>query len=127
MELQMAASPGFADFLRDQLGPLGRIEMRRMFGKTGLFCEGVMLAMVRDDVLYFRVDEFNREALQEGSSLPPLDYVKGGKTIDLAFWRAPDRLLDKQDELLKWARSALEAAHRVAGKRPMRGGRQPKG
>jgi DNA transformation protein and related proteins len=52
----MVASDGFAEFLRDQLAPLGRITMRRMFGKTGVFCDGFMLAMVRDNTLYFRVD-----------------------------------------------------------------------
>jgi hypothetical protein len=31
----MVASDRFAEFLRDQLAPLGRIAMRRMFGKTG--------------------------------------------------------------------------------------------
>ena len=36
----MVASNDFADFLRDQLAPLGRITMRRMFGKTGVFCDG---------------------------------------------------------------------------------------
>jgi len=36
----MVASEGFAEFLRNQLGPLGRITTRRMFGKTGVFCDG---------------------------------------------------------------------------------------
>jgi DNA transformation protein len=39
----MTASDGFAEFLSDQLAPLGRITMRRMFGKTGVFCDGFML------------------------------------------------------------------------------------
>ena len=64
----MVASDGFAEFLRDQLAPLGRITMRRMFGKTGVFCDGFMLGMVRDNTLYFRVDDDNRDGLQ-GSRL----------------------------------------------------------
>jgi DNA transformation protein len=36
----MVAGDSFAEFLRDQLASLGRITMRRMFGKTGVFCEG---------------------------------------------------------------------------------------
>ena len=31
----MVASDSFAEFLREQLAPLGRVTMRRMFGKTG--------------------------------------------------------------------------------------------
>ena len=36
----MVASEYFAEFLREQLAPLGRVTMRRMFGKTGVFCDG---------------------------------------------------------------------------------------
>ena len=113
----MVASDGFAEFLRDQLAPLGRITMRRMFGKTGVFCDGFMLGMVRDNTLYFRVDDDNRAAFKEAESFPPLDYQKKGGTIDLSFWRAPERLFDEPDELLIWARAALAAARRVAAKR----------
>lgn len=113
----MVASNSFAEFLREQLAPLGRITMRRMFGKTGVFCDGLMLGMVTDDTLYFRVDDHNRAAFKEAESFPPLNYQKKGSTIDLSFWRAPERLLDEPDELVAWARVALSAAQRVAAKR----------
>src|SRR5262245_59008995 len=113
----MVASDSFAEFLRDQLAPLGGITVRRMFAKTGVFCDGFMLGMVRDNTLYFRVDEQNRTAFKEAEAFPPLNYEKKGEMIDLAFWRAPERLMDEPDELLNWARLALEAARRVATKR----------
>ena len=113
----MVASPSFAEFLSEQLAPLGRVTMRRMFGKTGVFCDGVMLAMVTDNTLYFRVDDQNRAAFKEAASSPPLSYRKKGDTIDLSFWRAPERLFDEPDELVAWARIALAAARRVAAKR----------
>src|SRR5580692_9989207 len=95
----MVASDRFAGFLRDQLAPVGRITVRRMFGKTGVFCYGFMLGMVRDDTLYFRVDDDNRAAFKEAESFPPLNYEKKGGTIDLSFWHAPERLFDEPDEL----------------------------
>jgi DNA transformation protein len=113
----MVASDGFAGFLRDQLAPLGRITVRRMFGKTGVFCDGFMLGMVRDNTLYFRVDDDNRAVFKEAESFPPLNYEKKGGTIDLSFWRAPERLFDETDELVIWARAALAAARRVAVKK----------
>ncbi|HJQ58919.1 MAG TPA: TfoX/Sxy family protein [Vineibacter sp.] len=112
----MVASDSFAEFLREQLAPLGRVTLRRMFGKTGVFCNGLMFAMVTDNMLYFRVDELNRAAFKEAEATPPLNYRKKGQTIDLAFWRAPERLFDEPDELVIWARLALEAARRVAAK-----------
>ena len=113
----MVASDSFTEFLKEQLAPLGRVTMRRMFGKTGVFCDGLMLGMVTDNTLYLRVDNDNRTAFQEAASFPPLNYRKKGSTIDLSFWRAPERLFDEPDELVTWARIALAAAGRVAAKR----------
>lgn len=113
----MVASHSFAEFLREQLAPLGHITTRRMFGKTGVFCDGVMLGMVADNMLYFRVDEHNREEFREAAAVPPLNYEKQGSTIDLAFWRAPERLFDEPEQLVAWARMALAAARRVAVQR----------
>ena len=120
----MAASDGFAEFLHDQLAPLGRITMRRMFGKTGVFCDGFMLGMVTDNTLYFRVDDDNRAVFKEAESFPPLNYEKKGSIIDLSFWRAPERLFDEPEELVTWARTALAAARRVAAKREPTAGRR---
>jgi DNA transformation protein len=110
----MVASDSFAEFLREQLAPLGRVTMRRMFGKTG---DGLMLGMVRDNTLYLRVDDDNRAVFKEAGSFPPLNYKKKGATIDLSFWRAPERLFDEPDELVAWAQAALAGARRVAAKR----------
>ncbi|KAF0104937.1 MAG: hypothetical protein FD144_1090 [Rhodospirillaceae bacterium] len=121
----MGASASFTEFLSEQLAPLGRITMRRMFGKTGVFCNGLMLGIVSDDTLYLRVDDQNRASFKEAEAAPPLSYVKKGLTIDLAYWPLPDRLLDEPDEFLAWARAALAAARRVAATRERSGKRSP--
>ena len=113
----MVASATYAEFLREQLAPLGRVTLRRMFGKTGVFCDGVMFAVVTENTLYFRVDDENRETFREAEAFPPLNYAKKGVMIDLSFWRVPERLFDEPDELTAWAQAALAAAHRVAAKR----------
>jgi DNA transformation protein len=76
-----------------------------------------MFGMVTDNMLYLRVDDHNRADFEEAQSAPPLSYEKKGCTIDLSFWRAPERLFDETDELVTWARLALAAARRVAAKR----------
>jgi hypothetical protein len=68
----MVASDSYAEFLREQLAPLGRVTLRRMFGKTGVFCGGAMLGMVTDNTLYFRVDDHNREIFKEAESAAQL-------------------------------------------------------
>lgn len=117
----MTASDGFAEFLREQLAPLGRITTRRMFGKTGVFCRGLMLGIVSNDTFYLRVDDQNRAQFTEAETAPPLSYMKKGVSIDLSYWPLPDRLLDEPDELQAWARAALAAARRVAARREKSG------
>ena len=121
----MVASAGFAEFLREQLAPLGRVTTRRMFGKTGVFCNGLMLGMVSDDSLYLRVDDQNRTLFKEAEAAPPLSYVKKGVAIDLAYWPIPERLLDEPDEFLTRARAALAAARRIAARREKSGKKVP--
>jgi len=113
----MVASAAFAEFLQEQLAPFGRVTVRRMFGKSGVFCDGVMLGMVTENTLYFRVDDQNREIFREAEAFPPLNYAKQGSTIDLSFWRVPERLFDEPEEFVAWAQAALAAARRVAAKR----------
>src|SRR5262245_36968527 len=121
----MVASVDFAEFLREQLALLGSVTVRRMFGKSGVFVDGVMLGMVTNNVLYLRVDDLNKSFFREAADAAPLNYEKGGQLIDLAFWRLPDRLLDEPAEFVAWAREALAAAHRVAGKRHKGAAREP--
>src|SRR3979490_2855192 len=113
----MVASETFAEFLREQLAPLGRVTMRRMFGKTGVFCGGVVFGVGTGKMLYVRLDDHTRAAFKEAESAPPLSYEKKGSTIDLSFWRAPERLFDEPDELVTWAQLALAAGRRGAAKR----------
>jgi DNA transformation protein len=120
----MVATDSFAEFLREQLATLGRVTMRRMFGKTGVFCDGLMFGMVNDNMLYFRVDDDRRSTSKETEPMPPLNYEKRGRTIDLSFWRVPERVLDDTDELLIWAQAALAAARRVATKGERRASRR---
>ncbi len=120
----MVASNSFAEFLSEQLAPLGRVRMRRMFGKTGVFCDGLMLGMVTGDALCVRVDDHNRAVFKEAEAVPPLSYEKKGRAIDLSFWRVPERLLDEPDELLAWARAGLAAARR-RGSKPQPTSRRP--
>ena len=67
----MVASDSFAEFLCEQLAPLGRVTLRRMFGKTGVFCDGLMLGMVTDNMLYLRIDDHNRAASGKPSPFRP--------------------------------------------------------
>ena len=116
----MTAGRRFAEFLAEQLAPLGYVSMRRMFGMTGLFRDGVLFALAGEDALFLRVNDANRAMFAAAAPVEPLSYARQGKRIELAYWRAPEQLFDEPEELLAWARAALGAAHRVAAARKAR-------
>lgn len=70
---RITASSDFSEFVCEQLAPLGKVTMRRMFGKSSVFCSGLMFGMVTDDTLYVRVDDQNSEVFKEARSAPPLN------------------------------------------------------
>ena len=115
----MTASAGFAELLREYLSPLGGLSLRRMFGCTGLFSHGTMFGLVQDDTLFLRVDAGNRAAFEDAGGTP-FTYRRDGEITALAYWTAPESLLDEPEEMRCWAREALAAALRVAAARPAR-------
>lgn len=125
----MAGHSEFIAFVTDQLAPLGHVTARRMFSGAGIYCDGVIFALILRDVLHFRVDDANRPAY-EAEGLEPFRYQARGKTVEIgSYWRVPERLFDDPDEMVDWARAALAAGQRAARrKEPKRarvGARKP--
>jgi DNA transformation protein len=115
----MAVSESLVALLKEQLEPLGHIAFKRMFSGAGVYCDGVIFALILRDVLHFKVDDANRAAYA-AEGMAPFSYDAGGRTVEVgAYWRVPERLFDEPDEMLDWARAALAAGRRAAAaKRP---------
>jgi TfoX/Sxy family transcriptional regulator of competence genes len=45
------------EFIRELFTPFRPVTVRRMFGGAGIFCEGLMFALVFDGAIYLKVDE----------------------------------------------------------------------
>ena len=71
----MKASVDFAVHATDLLGTLGRVVVRRMFGVHGVYCDGVMFALIADDVLYLKADERNRPEDRKSTRLNSSHHV----------------------------------------------------
>jgi len=112
----MAPGHEFLEFVKDLVAPLGPIVSRRMFSGAGIYCDGVIFALLLRDVLYFKVDDGNRRDY-EAEGLSPFSYQAKGRTIEInAYWRVPERLFDDPEEMLAWARAALAAGARAQAK-----------
>ncbi len=114
----MATHSEYTDFLLELLHPLGPVTARRMFGGAGLFADGLMFALIADDVVYFKVDDQNRPAF-EAEGMNPFTYEsKAGKRGVMAYWQVPERLFDEPDEFVAWARNAVSVALRADAAKP---------
>lgn len=83
-----------------------------MFGGAGVYVDGIMFALIADDVLYLKVDEQNRAGFQDAGSEPFTVEMKGKSVSMASYWRAPDHLLEDREEMTRWARLSLNAARR---------------
>jgi len=101
-------------FISDLFAPFGPVVVRRMFGGSGLYREGLMFALVFDGAIFLRVDEASIPDFErEGSR--PFVYTRAkspGKIgrPSLSYWRLPERLYDDPEELAVWAERALAIA-----------------
>jgi DNA transformation protein len=106
----MAVTEGFKDLVRDLLGAFGPVTIRNMFGGAGIYADGVMFALLADDVLYLKTDEISAQAFRT-EGMEPFTYLTEGKgPVVMSYFEVPPRLLEEPEELAAWAREA----HRIA-------------
>lgn len=96
-------------FYQEIFAEFGAVTARRMFGGLGIYHQGIMFAIVFDDVLYLKCNEVNAHVfLSRG--LQRFTYSKGGRNIPLSYYQAPDEIVDDPQEAAAWARRAFETA-----------------
>ncbi|HEY3137604.1 MAG TPA: TfoX/Sxy family protein [Blastocatellia bacterium] len=122
----MPVSEEYLDYVVDQLGSLGQIVSKRMFGGVGLYFDGLFFGLIAGDVLYFKVDDENRREYQDAGSKPFQPY--GDESYSMSYYEVPAEVLEDVDRLKTWARGAVAAAERKASAaRPPRKRYVPRG
>lgn len=113
----MSASADFIAHLIELLAGLGPVQTRRMFGGAGLYADGVMFALIIDDVLYLKADDATRAAFAR-AGMAPFTYDAKGRSVATSYWRAPEHLYDEPDDMCEWAHTAIAAARRTRARKP---------
>jgi DNA transformation protein and related proteins len=110
----MSVSNGYRTYIVEQLAAVPALSTRRMFGGIGLYSSDWFFALIDDDVLFFKVDDANRE-----------DYVSRGMPAftpfpgqsSLGYFQVPAEVIEEAEELTRWARRSIEVAQRAAQKK----------
>lgn len=114
--------------LAERLEALGPVVVKRMFGGQGLFLSGRMFGLVANGTPYLKVDDDTRtDFIQAGAE--PFTYGKSAddlKPTQLGYYAIPDRILERDDELIEWGRLAVAVAERAALKQPKRKSGRPR-
>lgn len=105
-----------AEHIRELFREFGPVGVRPMFGGAGLYADGVMFALISDDLIYLKASATTVAAF-ERENCPPFEYgTKAGKRA--SYWRLPDQLYDDPEELAQWAKTALATARQSAAAKP---------
>ncbi len=97
----------------DLLHGMGGVSARKMFGGYGLYRQGLMFALVYEEVLYLKADDVNRGDFAAAGTAPFTYEHTSGKTVEMPYWEAPSELFDDPEAMVGWARRAFEAALRA--------------
>ncbi len=106
----MALSPEFSAFIEDILAGFGPVTIKALFGGGGVYHDGLMFALIADDILYLKADVTTAPRFEGEDSEPFTFTSKSGKTGTMSYWQVPERLYDDVDELAEWAAEALSVA-----------------
>ncbi len=108
----MKSTSEFITSLSDVFALFGAIETKRMFGGYGVYRDGLMFALVADDVLYLKADESSVGAFIE-LGMEPFEYAKKGKRVQMAYYAAPEEIFENPIHAKEWADRAYATALRA--------------
>jgi len=88
-----------------------------MFGGHGVYADGLFFAIEAAGEIYLKADQHSASRFQEAGSRPFI-YQGKRRPITISYWSLPEQALEDDGELIRWAKSAVEAARRAGAKPP---------
>lgn len=101
----------FAHFVVELMAGFGQVQAKPMFGGFGIYCQGLMFALIAQDQLYFKADA---QSVGEFTArgLGPFVFESQGKATLIKYYQAPPEVYDEPDHMAHWARLAYACALR---------------
>lgn len=100
----MAFSKSFKEKVITQLSKIGPVSVKDMFGGVGIYFEGYFLAVIVEDVLYFKTDETNVTDYKNAD-------MKNWE-ISKAYYEVPKNVFENIEELKVWVDKSVGVVER---------------
>jgi DNA transformation protein len=112
----MSFDEGLFAWVQEALEPVGAVTLRKMMGGATLYLDGVIFAILLDE-LWFKSDA-ESDAVWDAEGCERFSFtMKDGKVESMNYRRAPTDVYDDPEAMQQWARIAVEAGLRGAAKK----------
>jgi DNA transformation protein and related proteins len=102
-----------AEALKALFEPFGPVTVRRMFGGSGIYAEGLCFAIELKGQVFLKTDALSRAKFSAAGSAPFI-YAAKGKSRPTSYWSLPTAAHEDDEELRRWAGMGVDAARRAA-------------
>ncbi|MDB2415202.1 TfoX/Sxy family protein [Rickettsiales bacterium] len=99
----------FVEYIIELLSPYGNIIAKSMFGGYGVYKNNIIIGIISQDELYFKVDDSNRTQYQNMNS-EIFTYEARGKINKISYWKVPLEILEDAQLLEEW----LEQSYQIS-------------
>jgi DNA transformation protein len=101
----------YLDYVLEQLGELGPVTSKAMFGGHGLYLGDQFFGIVHRDALYFKTDASSRAEYEARGCQP---FRPNERQTLKSYWEVPAEVIEDRESAVEWARDAVACA--AAGK-----------
>jgi DNA transformation protein len=107
----------YLDYVLEQLGELGPVTSKAMFGGHGLYLGDQFFGIVHRDALYFKTDDASRGDYEARGSRP---FRPNERQTLRTYWEVPADVIEDRESAVDWAREAVACAAAEDGARDRR-------
>ena len=111
----MSVSSEYTDYVLEQLNAVRPVRAKRMFGGLGLYAGDWFFALVKNNTLYFKVDDSNRSDYEQAGMGPFMPF--GPESWSMNYYEVSAGVLEEVDELRIWMDKAVSVAKRGKGRK----------
>ncbi len=91
----------YTEYIIELLSPFGNIIAKHMFGGYGIYKDNIIIGIIVEDELYFKVDRTN-QTQYEKLGVEPFIYESRGRKIKMSYWKVPLEILEDEERLHSW-------------------------